>query len=228
MTRRDFLAAAGAAGLLPETEPAQSALPMTDQMRFDAMSCAGNRLLPTPNLDRLARESIRFENDVCPFPVCVPSRTGMLTGLSTDNTKVEHNLATNDPVLNPGPTFDNILHDQGYKSQYYGKWHAPHKMAGTYDNRVNDVANEHRAFLAFLDEHAPKKQPHKGELLDSSTSACTSPIQSIVSTPMRRQESTLPRTSTKISSTRLASSTCRGNPPKPRTRWKSRSGLWSR
>lgn len=167
MRRREFLAAAGA-GLLSARQSQPNLLfLMTDQMRFDAMSCAGNSVLSTPNLDRLAREGVRFENAMCPFPVCVPSRTGMLTGKSMANSGVRGNLAAQDTVLDPGPSFDNILHGRGYRSQYYGKWHAPYRMAGTYDNKVADVRQEHRDFLAYLDAHAPQRQPRKGELLDA-------------------------------------------------------------
>jgi arylsulfatase A-like enzyme len=171
MHRRSFLASA-AAGLLPAQQKSPNLLYLiADQFRFDAMSCAGNALLPTPNLDRLAREGVRFEDANCAYPVCVPSRTAMLTGRSMANTNVRSNEAAMDRTGNPGPSFDNILHDRGYKSQYYGKWHAPYKMAETYDNKVAavnvpDLPNEHRDFLAWLDEHVPHRAPRKGELLE--------------------------------------------------------------
>lgn len=73
------------------------------------MSSAGNKLLPTPNLDRIAREGVRFEDANCAYPVCVPSRTAMLTGRSVANTHVHGNDAAQDQVSDPGPSFDNIL-----------------------------------------------------------------------------------------------------------------------
>ncbi|MCL5745280.1 MAG: sulfatase-like hydrolase/transferase, partial [Acidobacteria bacterium] len=102
----------------------------------------------------------------------VPSRTGMLTGKSAANTGVHGNNAAMDRVLDPGPSFDNILHDQGYKSQYYGKWHAPYKMARTYDNKVAAVhvpglPDEHKEFLAYLEPHVPRRAPRKGELVET-------------------------------------------------------------
>ena len=97
MQRRQFLAAGGAGLLRARDRQPNLLFLMTDQMRFDAMSCAGNSVLATPNLDRLARDGVRFENDMCPFPVCVPSRVGMLTGKSMANTGVRGNLAANDP-----------------------------------------------------------------------------------------------------------------------------------
>jgi arylsulfatase A-like enzyme len=59
---------------------------MTDQQRFDALSAAGNTVLRTPNIDRIANEGVLFENAYTPVPVCAPARTSILTGQSIDNT----------------------------------------------------------------------------------------------------------------------------------------------
>src|SRR5580658_8235816 len=119
--RREFLL--GAAGAVAVAAPGQTAKPanllvlISDQLRFDALSCAGNKLVETPNLDRLAREGTRFENAMCACPVCVPSRTGMLTGKSMANSLVRDNPQATDANLDVGLTYDNLLHDRGYKSQ---------------------------------------------------------------------------------------------------------------
>lgn len=91
MTRRAFVAATGmamGATVLPATgaadpqqekpRPINLLLIMTDQQRWDALSCAGNPLLRTATLDRLAAEGVRFElcNSHC--PVCAPDRSWML------------------------------------------------------------------------------------------------------------------------------------------------------
>lgn len=47
---------------------------MTDQHRADHMSCAGNPVVKTPNLDRLAKDGIRFTNTFCANPMCMPNR----------------------------------------------------------------------------------------------------------------------------------------------------------
>ena len=49
-----------------------------DQHRHDAMGCAGNPLIETPNLDRLARRGVRFANTWCQSPICQPSRAAMV------------------------------------------------------------------------------------------------------------------------------------------------------
>ncbi len=73
MNRREFPLTA-AAGATPEANRAATRAPnllfiMADQFRADAMSCAGNTKLPTPNLDRLAREGARFQDANCAFPL---------------------------------------------------------------------------------------------------------------------------------------------------------------
>ena len=118
MNGRHFLASAGAAATaLPSAvrtgKPPNLLFLMAGQMRFDALSCAGNTIVETPNLDRLAREGARFENAICSCPVCVPSRTSILTGKSMANTRVRGDVEATNADLDVGPTFDNILHDRG-------------------------------------------------------------------------------------------------------------------
>jgi arylsulfatase A-like enzyme len=166
MNRREFLIAGAATASAPAqaVKPPNLLVIISDQLRFDALSSMGNKVVETPNLDRLAREGTRFENAMCACPVCVPSRTGMLTGKSMANSTVRDNPQAQDANLDVGPTYDNLLHDRGYKSQYYGKWHVPYKAARTYDNKVADVPGEHRDFLAYIDQHVARRQPAKGEL----------------------------------------------------------------
>ena len=55
---------------------------MADQMRSDALSCAGNSAIHTPNLDKIASEGVRFANAFSSTPSCTPARAAILTGLS--------------------------------------------------------------------------------------------------------------------------------------------------
>jgi len=103
---------------------------MTDQQRWDAMGCAGNMEVKTPNMDRLAKEGVRFSNAYSLCPVCVPARTSILTGRTIFNTKVlGNNDIDNEDVPNLS-TFDQILSSNGYHTEYYGKWHSPYQFAG--------------------------------------------------------------------------------------------------
>src|SRR5438105_78164 len=93
MKRRQFL---GSAIALPAAVRGATARPnllfiMTDQQRSSALGCAGNGILKTPNLDRLAREGVLYRNAITPCPVCVPARTSILTGKSMQTTGVDNN-----------------------------------------------------------------------------------------------------------------------------------------
>lgn len=58
---------------------------LTDDQRWDGMSCAGNKILETPNMDRMADEGIRFENMFVTNSLCGPSRACYLTGKYSHN-----------------------------------------------------------------------------------------------------------------------------------------------
>ncbi len=184
MDRRNFLKSVGA--LVPASvattlaaerqsrRPVNLLFVITDQQRFDALSCAGNPVLRTTNLDRLAREGAMFRNAMTNCPVCVPARTCILTGNSIENTHVHNNgILRKEPGLNPGPSFDNILAGHGYHSQYYGKYHSPYTLARTYDNKVIPIVpfnkgqmTEKTYYRRYLDQYVPVRKPGPGELID--------------------------------------------------------------
>ena len=64
---------------------------MTDQQGAEAMSCAGNPDLHTPNMDLLASRGVRFTNAYCAFPLSGPSRAAMFTGYVPSQTGMIEN-----------------------------------------------------------------------------------------------------------------------------------------
>lgn len=54
---------------------------LTDDHRWDMMGCAGNRIIQTPEMDRLAQEGVRFKNAFVTTPICAASRASIFTGL---------------------------------------------------------------------------------------------------------------------------------------------------
>ncbi|MBT7303091.1 MAG: sulfatase-like hydrolase/transferase, partial [Victivallales bacterium] len=86
VSRRGFLARAGAVALasaLPsraqEKRPPNVVLIYTDDQGYADAACYGADY-PTPNLDRLAKEGVRFTDYYSPYASCSPSRAGVLTG----------------------------------------------------------------------------------------------------------------------------------------------------
>ncbi len=154
---------------------------MTDQQRFDALSIAGNKVLETPNLDRLAGQGVYFQNAYTPCAVCVPARSSILTGYTVENT----GMKTNDKAyfykeegLMTMPTFDEILTEEGYHCEYYGKWHSQTSHTGVYKNPKLVSEDGHSVFgpggqkyvhLDYLDSHVPIRKLKKGELYDTMT-----------------------------------------------------------
>lgn len=53
---------------------------ISDEHRFDVSGFMGNGVVKTPNLDRLARDAVIFDNAYCPSPICVPGRQSMMAG----------------------------------------------------------------------------------------------------------------------------------------------------
>ena len=90
---------------------------ITDQQRWDAMGCAGNTVLKTPNLDKLAAQGARFTNFYSACPVCVPARTTILTGHSIESNKVLSNADVDKADAPAFPSFDQILLRSGYHGE---------------------------------------------------------------------------------------------------------------
>lgn len=63
----------------------------TDQQRTDTLGCYGNSFVETPNIDRLAKEGVKFEKAYCQSPVCTPSRASFMTGRYPRTTRCRQN-----------------------------------------------------------------------------------------------------------------------------------------
>ncbi len=93
---------------------------MTDQQRADHMSCSGNSILKTPNLDKLASEGVRFTNAFCTNPYCMPNRATLLTGLYPN----VHRVRSNGMRLSYDiPTITKTLIKNGWRTAAFGKLH---------------------------------------------------------------------------------------------------------
>jgi len=91
-----------------------------DQWRVQATGYMGNQDVRTPNLDKLATESVNFTNAVSCCPVCSPYRASLLTGQYC----LTHGIFYNDKPLNPeATTIGKVYRQAGYETAYVGKWH---------------------------------------------------------------------------------------------------------
>ena len=99
-SRRDTPEGAG-----PERGRPNILLLFVDQMRFDAMGCAGNAVLRTPALDRLASEGMHFTHAVTPTPVCIAARQSLITGhFSGVHGRYANNVVVPEPLLPTCPS----------------------------------------------------------------------------------------------------------------------------
>ncbi len=94
---------------------------LTDDQRFDALGYAGNQLISTPEMDKLAKEGTYFRNAMVTTPICAASRASILTGLyeRTHNFNFQTGNIRASYMENSYPT---ILKNNGYKTAFYGKY----------------------------------------------------------------------------------------------------------
>ncbi|MBL8993683.1 MAG: sulfatase-like hydrolase/transferase, partial [Spirochaetia bacterium] len=147
---------------------------MTDQQRFDALGAFGNPVIRTPNLDRLTDAGVHFTQAVTPCAVCGPARSAILTGRTIQRTGIRSNK--DDGVENgrmPGlKTYDELLVEAGYVSEYFGKWHSPLGHGLCYNNTITPVKKWDKGpglaqeWREFLNLRFPVRAPQAGEQID--------------------------------------------------------------
>jgi len=145
ISRRRFVTAGAAAagGLLTgRLSVAQGKRPnilflMTDQHRGDTLGAAGHPCVQTPNLDRIAKEGVRFRCAYTSTPSCTPARAGLLTGLSPWNHGM---LGYNRVALKYRHELPQMLRDAGYYTTGIGKmhWHPQRNLHGFHQTLLDE------------------------------------------------------------------------------------------
>lgn len=123
--------------LLAQTDGQAGARPnivviFIDDMGWADLSCFGGTAVPTPNIDRLASEGLRFRSFYVNSPICSPSRTALTTGNYPARHRItsylanrrENNQRGMPQWLDPGvTTLAKLLKARGYATGHFGKWH---------------------------------------------------------------------------------------------------------
>lgn len=98
---------------------------MADDLGYGDVSCNGTAALNTPNIDRLAKEGLRFTSGYCSASTCTPTRWSFLTGTyafrrpGTGIAPPEANLR----IPTESMTLPKVMQQAGYKTAVIGKWH---------------------------------------------------------------------------------------------------------
>lgn len=95
---------------------------LTDDQGYGDMSCTGNPVLKTPNMDRLHDESVRF-TDFHVAPMCTPTRGQLMSGMDALHDKAT-SVTFGRALLRRGiPTMADAFAAAGYRTGLFGKWH---------------------------------------------------------------------------------------------------------
>jgi arylsulfatase A-like enzyme len=114
---------------------------IADEWRAQATAYNGDPNVRTPNLDKLARESVSFDNAISGCPVCCPARASIMTG----QYPLTNGVFINDVELKPNaPTLAETFAKAGYSTGYIGKWHLYGSPDGNYGRRLAPVPPDKR------------------------------------------------------------------------------------
>jgi arylsulfatase A-like enzyme len=115
----------------PEGRP-NIILLLTDDQRWDALGAAGNSVIRTPNLDRLASQGIIFENAFVTTSICATSRASIITGQYARR----HGVWDFQTALSPAQLTESylgVLKAAGYRLGFIGKWGVSSPPSGLFD-----------------------------------------------------------------------------------------------
>ncbi len=125
---------------------------VTDDLGYGELGCQGNEQIPTPHIDSIAQNGIRFTQGYVTAPFCSASRAGLITGRYQTRFRYEFNpIGAKNEDPNAGlpvreKTIADILVDSGYITGMFGKWH----LGGT--AKYNPIRRGFDEFFGFMHE----------------------------------------------------------------------------
>jgi len=102
--------------------PPNVVIVITDDQGYGDLSCHGNPILKTPQIDALHADSVRLK-DYHVSPTCSPTRSAFLTGHWTNRTGVWHTIMGRSMLRENEVTMGQVFQDAGYATGMFGKWH---------------------------------------------------------------------------------------------------------
>tara|TARA_B100000809_G_scaffold193813_1_gene192885 strand:- start:38195 stop:39532 length:1338 start_codon:yes stop_codon:yes gene_type:complete len=132
---------------------------LADDLVYKDVGFNGCLNIPTPNIDKIASQGVKFTNAYVSYPVCGPSRAGLITGRYQDRFGFGRNplFAPNDPNMGlplSEETLASVLKKANYKSVALGKWHlGAHKSLHPLERGFSDFYG----FLSGGHEYFPEK-----------------------------------------------------------------------
>lgn len=129
---------------------------LADDMGYGDAGCYGQKTLPTPNIDRMAAEGMKFTRHYAGSTVCAPSRCVLMTGLHTGHCRVRGNGPGTIPDTDP--TVPKLLKSAGYTTACIGKYGLglplppddPGRKGFDYFFGYVDTAHAHNCYTTFL------------------------------------------------------------------------------
>ena len=136
---------------------------LADDLGYGETGCQGNPQIPTPHIDSIAANGVRFTQGYVTAPFCSASRAGLLTGRYQTrfghefNPTGAHNEDPDAGLPTTEKTLADVLVDAGYVTSLVGKWH----LGGT--ARYNPIRRGFDEFFGFLHEgHYFVPPPYEG------------------------------------------------------------------
>lgn len=146
---------------------------LADDLGYGDLSCYGQKIIQTPNLDRMAAEGMRFNRHYAGLTVCAPSRCVLMTGKHTGHASVRTNY--DPPMSDQTPTIASLLKTAGYATGAFGKWGIGDVIPEEDPNRKGfdtfygyvDMYHAHNLFPPFMVRNG-KREPLGNVLVHGS------------------------------------------------------------
>ena len=130
---------------------------LADDMRYDALGCAGNSIIKTPNLDKLAREGVRFNNAFVTTSICCMSRVSIFSGQYSEKHGIK-DFVTPLSETAFANTYPMILKKNGYRVGFIGKY-------GIGEHHLGKVPSHFDYFYGTAEQPRYENKDEKGQYI---------------------------------------------------------------